>query len=138
VYVIGHSLGGAMAAITYALDGETFYTQHRYGMPLTLGTITDSSFTFGMPRYGDGRATVLRSPFHVYDELDIVPGLPPKWIGFANVPTEYRLRKTNSLIRMSQDRQGPGWWLERAPKAGISEHLIEEYITRLGATVGLF
>lgn len=138
VYVVGHSLGGAMAAIMYALDGATFYTYHRYGMPLTAATITDSSFTFGMPRYGDHRAVALRSPFHVYNKRDLFPGLPTRWMGFADAPAAYRADIYGSLRLQPQDTQGPGWWLDRLPFAGVKEHSIEDYITGLGRNVGLF
>jgi hypothetical protein len=88
IYLVGHSLGGALAAIGHALGGTAYYSALRYG-GLFEANPSHSSFTFGMPRYGNDSVLALRTPFHTYNENDLVPGLPPSWLGFATVPTEY-------------------------------------------------
>jgi hypothetical protein len=137
VYVVGHSLGGAMAAIAHALSQTTFYSHYNYGLKMMAMINTHSCFTFGMPRYGDSEATYnLRSPFHTYNDGDLIPGLPPRGLGFENAPLEYRAVEDGPVNMMPQDRQGFGWWLSRMPLRGASNHLIESYITRLRKAAG--
>jgi hypothetical protein len=130
IYVVGHSLGGAMAGIMHALGGVTFASRFRYetlGVPIMA---TDASFTFGMPRYGDLRAiTKLRTPIHIYNDNDPVPDLMPMKLGYVNVPVEYRVDANHSVVRQSQTNQGSSFCdsLDGLRK----EHPIENYIQRL-------
>lgn len=135
IYVVGHSLGGALAAIVRALDGTTFHSKYRYGSDLTFNIKSHSSYSFGMPRYGDtGAVECLKSPFHVYNDSDIVPGVPPRWMGFDNAPNEYCLSEGGSLDSMHQNQQGLKWWCSRK----IRYHFIEHYIERLGIAIGIY
>lgn len=139
VYVVGHSLGGAMASIAFALDGLRFSSKYRYGSWMTADLRAHSSYTFGMPRYGDDRAVRLRGPYHTYNDKDLFPGLPPRWLGFENTPLEFRADKKGSLVPTAQDQQGVQWWLSRANLArGVRHHPIERYIRHLGVTVGAY
>ena len=140
VYVVGHSLGGAMAAITFALDSLPFYSKHRFGRQITASLNVHSSFSYGMPRYGDEPAMRwLKSPFHTYNDKDVVPGLPPCWAGYQNAPIEYRADKKGSLQQLTQDNQGILWWLSRAHLVrGVRHHKIERYIRHLGVTVNAY
>jgi hypothetical protein len=140
IYVVGHSLGGALAAIAHALSRTTFSSYHRYGLAKTAALNTHSSFSFGMPRYGDNRAiSNLRTPFHIYNDRDLVPGVPTKWMGFESVPIEYRSGEGGSLNQKAQDRQSLRWWFSRVHLArGVRHHLIERYIRRLGKAAGVY
>ncbi len=142
IYVVGHSLGGALAAIAHALSRTTFSSYHRYGLAKTATLNTHSSFSFGMPRYGDDRAiSNLRSPFHTYNDGDVVPGVPTRWMGFESGPTEYRSGQGGSLNQKAQDRQSLRWWLSRVHLVrGVRHHLIliERYIRRLGKAAGVY
>jgi predicted lipase len=90
VYVTGHSLGGAMAAILHALWGITPSGCTSHFSPNDI--VTNSAYTFGMPRYGNKKVvTGLANPYHLYNENDIIPSIPPKWLCFRNCNEEYQL-----------------------------------------------
>ena len=88
VYVTGHSLGGAMAAIFHAKleenDFHPFGHRRRHRIPRAI-----ACYTFGMPRYGDTSAKAfLPQPFHTFNELDAIPTLPPRLLGYADSANE--------------------------------------------------
>lgn len=132
IYVTGHSLGGALAAILHALWDRAISIEHS---PLNNGhrVPTDSCFTFGMPRYGDRKAIhELRQPYHLYNDKDIVPTVPPRFLGFEHCLTEYRL--DGKEIEREPDRVGLsfGSWIYRlALDKGISHHAMELYRERI-------
>lgn len=89
-------------------------------------------YTFGMPRYGNRYAvTQLEHPFHVYNEKDFVPTMPPRFLGFHDCPDEYCLTGEGRLLRPYnkgstgfQHRNG------RFRLLGASKHKIERYLER--------
>lgn len=135
VYITGHSLGGAMAAIFHArLDEGEFhhfghYRRHRISSPAT------SCYTFGMPRYGDASAkSLLPQPYHTFNELDAIPTLPPKLFGFSDSTNERCLNAIPNVLQgLSKGdcalRAGKGI----ATVLGISDHRMERYIERTDA-----
>lgn len=136
IYVVGHSLGGALAGIAYALGGTTYYSKHRYGSDQHSRLTSHAGFTFGMPRYGDADAThYLRSPFHTYNAEDLVPKVPLRGMGFENVPVEYRAGPRGSLEMLAQSGQGIGWLLTKGLR-GMPNHFIERYIHRMCKAAG--
>lgn len=128
VYVTGHSLGGAMAAIFNARLAERRYLRHhRETEPAT------ACYTFGMPRFGDtGAKSLLPSPFHVFNEFDAIPTLPPTFIGFADCGNERCLNAQPKVIQILSKgnfclRKSKGI----ATVLGISDHRMERYLERL-------
>ena len=94
IYVTGHSLGGAMAAILYGLWRDDDIYNHFHHFPSSrrdkkYGVV--SSYTMGMPRYGNLAAVAQYSnPYHILNGKDIVPHVPPKYLGYedcANIIT---------------------------------------------------
>jgi len=135
VYVAGHSLGGAMAAVLQALDGAA--VSEAAGAPLAprrrLGI--HATYTFGMPRYGDaGMVTRLAAPFHVYRPEDAVPTVPPAGMGFADAADEYCL--SGGTLTRHRTRPVPGV-REAALRIAIWNHFMEKYVVRLGAINGI-
>lgn len=134
VYVTGHSLGGAMAAIFHArLDEEDFHPfrhRRRYHIPPAI-----ACYTFGMPRYGDiGAKSLLPQPYHIFNELDAVPTLPPKLLGFADSANERCLNAIPDVITVHSKgdfalRSGKGI----ATVLGVSDHRMERYVERINA-----
>ena len=88
IYVTGHSLGGAMAAILFGLwcDGYTYDNFRGFkpsGRNKNYGVV--SSYTIGMPRYGNLAAVAHYSnPYHILNSKDIVPHFPPKYLGYED------------------------------------------------------
>ena len=93
IYITGHSLGGALAAITYALRTNGFhhfYDEHLYSTEIFPNII--SCYTFGMPRWGNEKAIeYFKSPYHIFVSNDIVPSIPPKFLGFDDCKTNFNL-----------------------------------------------
>jgi hypothetical protein len=96
IYVTGHSLGGAMAAIIHGLwaaKGGAF--AGLISPSWRKDFLTHSCYTFGMPRYGNAAAvSVLPNPYRIYNLKDGVPLLPPKVMGYADCRNEYCLTET--------------------------------------------
>jgi len=134
VYVTGHSLGGAMAAIFYARLDETDFHPFRHRCHHRVSPAT-SCYTFGMPRYGDTSAkALLPQPYHTFNELDAIPTLPPKLLGFADSANERCLNAIPDLATILSKgdcalRSGKG-----IPTVlGISDHRMERYVERTNA-----
>jgi hypothetical protein len=123
VYITGHSLGGAMAVILLnKLDVDNIYVR----------PYIKSCYTFGMPRLANSYAMErFISPFHFYNLNDIVPTLPPKWLGYQNCNLEYLLkdesfseihnRKGISIVKL----------IKIISSSGMKEHFISLYSHRL-------
>lgn len=132
VYITGHSLGGAMAAIFHARLAEYEFhpfihrRQHRIGPSL-------SCYTFGMPRYGDLAAkSGLPQPFHIFNEFDAIPTLPPTFIGFADSANERCLNAIPEQTAILSKgnfalRSGKGI----VTMLGVSDHRMERYVERM-------
>lgn len=92
VMVTGHSLGAAVAAIcTFELE---------YVENVTVGAL----YTFGEPRPGNSEfSTMLHNAsidmFRVTHFRDVVPHLPPTWVGFQHTTREVRVIAVFMRIR---------------------------------------
>jgi hypothetical protein len=134
IYITGHSLGGAMAAVLNARLAEADYhprfRPRIYGVP----DVT-SCYTFGMPRYQDGTAkAILPQPYHIFNELDVIPTLPPTILGFADVPNERCLNAVPELANLHAKGNLPFRSKSFKPSfLGISDHRMERYLERLDA-----
>lgn len=129
VYIMGHSLGGAMSAILYNL----LITNEQL---INNNLEIKSCYTFGMPRFGNIEASKkLKSPYQTYNTNDVVPVIPPKCLGYENSPEEYEL--LNNGIRKSSN-QGKLTLIRTLcliNKKDFKEHSINLYSKRLRNTV---
>ena len=138
IYVTGHSLGGAMAAIMHAVWFLPLFremTQEKTIMERRMRT--HSCYTFGMPRYGNLNAVSrLRNPYHIYHDKDIVPTVPPRWFGFESCFNEYRL-DGSELEKYSKKESIKflKWIAGLVTGKGIKEHSIELYRRHLYESV---
>ncbi|CAH1074593.1 lipase family protein [Candidatus Nitrotoga sp. 1052] len=133
LYITGHSLGGAMAAIMNAqmLAGVAWRSRAFVRRPYWR-LLPTACFAFGMPRYGNRYAvSQLAYPFHVYNERDVVPTIPPRLLGFADSPDEYCLTAAGRLLRPHE--KGGGLFRLRGGRLqalGAKEHKMERYVER--------
>jgi hypothetical protein len=133
IYVTGHSLGGALAAILHALWSRCHMHYRLIGYnPRDEYLTTHSCYTFGMPRYGNFHAVQhFASPFHIYNQSDIVPTVPPKSLGFDDCPIEYCLTADGKVDRSNLKGSSFSQFIFRlATLKGIREHDMEIYISR--------
>jgi len=72
-----------MAGILNALNDTKFSSHYLYGRELELNINAKSCYTIGMPRYGNKTIKDLSTPNHIYNEYDIVPFSPPKFMFFS-------------------------------------------------------
>ena len=133
VYIVGHSLGGAMSGVVLGLSDLDVY--HSSGARRRFPNLfPHSSFTFGMPRYGDEAAIIaLRTPIHCLSSTDVVPHVPTRAMGFQEVSTEYLLKPNGSLSKLLT-RPDEGI-VTAAKRLDIRNHFIERYIERIGSHI---
>lgn len=95
VVVVGHSLGGAIAAIAAAeiRNGGTMADLYTYGQPRIAGS-TLSNYITNQNKGGNFRVT------H-YD--DPVPRLPPLAFGFVHISPEYYIKTGNGVTVTAGD-----------------------------------
>lgn len=127
IYITGHSLGGAMAAIFYAKLAEQRSLRQQQRSTAT------ACYTFGMPRFGDLSAkSFLPAPYHVFNQFDAVPTLPPTSMGFADCGTERCIDARPAVVTIvSKGNAGFRKSKGIATLLGISDHRMEKYLERL-------
>lgn len=130
LYVTGHSLGGAMAAIFHAKLAE-----HRSLRKHDRSIHATACYTFGMPRFGDLSAkSLLPSPHHVFNECDAIPTLPPTFLGFADSGNERCVdARPRQITIVSKGNFGLRKSKGIATVLGLSDHRMEKYLERLDA-----
>ncbi|MGO6798370.1 hypothetical protein ACCT24_34975 [Rhizobium ruizarguesonis] len=133
IFVTGHSLGGAMAAIMHAIWGMTVSGEFVHDGIVANRLRTNACYTFGMPRYGDMKAVVAyREPYHLYNELDIVPTVPPRWLGFESCLSEFMLDGTSMENTHARESLKFFSWVSRLLSGkGIANHSMELYRERI-------
>jgi hypothetical protein len=98
IYTTGHSLGGALAAVLYALYSNPFHYWHHFRsgqrwtplLHLSRHFHVDCSYTFASPRYGDHTAVhQLPNPYSIVRPTDPVIYVPLRRQGYANGLHEY-------------------------------------------------
>ena len=130
----GHSLGGAMAAVGFAMhasrNSPLWLSKEIPGHPV-------SAYTFGMPRYcGLGTVCSFASPYHVYRKGDIVPTVPLRKMGFSDSSREYELTDAGSVALTERtDTFGVAGHIPHL-LTSIKNHSIEGYASLLAEAAG--
>ena len=124
VFLTGHSLGGAVAAIA-----ENF-----------LGPAPTSVCIFGAPRYADLSAyATLRGdpPTQVRRPGDVVPTVPPKTFGYIDHPYEFATNGSSYVdpVAYSSSFGGLARWAQFL-LGRFEPHSMENYRKELGITAG--
>ncbi|KGY11171.1 hypothetical protein NM22_16405 [Vibrio tubiashii] len=131
----GHSLGGAMAAIGYAVSSSNIF---QLNPDMTIHSRAINAYTFGMPRYcGLGVTCQFPNPYHIFRKGDIVPTLPMRKMGFSDSRTEYELTEQGKIVLgLRTDAFGV---LGHIPKLAqsIEHHSIEGYAKLLAEVTGI-
>lgn len=139
IYLTGHSLGGAVAAVLHSLWNQRIPSvgYARFGTEPDFQIALPVSYTFGMPRYADINTVVaLRTPYHIYNDQDIVPTVPPSWLGYASCMTEFMADGTALEQRSSREAIAFGAWIARlVTGVGVKHHSMELYIDRIAQHV---
>lgn len=124
LYFTGHSLGGALATI--------INMKWNSGGPNRSSR--SQSYTFGMPRYTTSTNVKKDDePFHIINQLDIVPHTPPSRYGFQDPLNERTIVSNNSMgftrpaFSLEEGRK-----LLKLRKCSSAFHKIELYRERLG------
>jgi triacylglycerol lipase len=108
VWFAGHSLGGAMAAICAGRCKLSHITSNPAGL-----------FTYGAPRVGDGRYVnhVRMNYYRWVNNNDIVPRVPPRWMGYRHSGREIYLDNRGKIRNLK------GWWRFRDRVRGFFKGL---------------
>lgn len=135
VYVTGHSLGGAMAAVVNAIWKDGLTITENTQNPLNI----HSAYAFGMPRYGDKIAVQhFRAAYHLLNVEDPIPNLPPQWMGFKNPMDERQL--DGSAVGREEGREPydlGNWLYHLATFRPLKNHAMELYRERIADTLGI-
>lgn len=105
-YITGHSLGGAMGAILY-----TLWTNNLIGTSIPTYKDKISCYSFGMPKYGNKNFIINQSLYHIYNPMDMVPRLPPTWLGYKETSHEYSLNDLSFERKMSREKVSIAKWV---------------------------
>lgn len=137
IYVTGHSLGGAMAAIMHAIWSMVIGGEWLHDGMAERRLRTIAGYTFGMPRYGNFSAVAnYRAPYHMYNDFDIVPTVPPKWLGFENSFNEFRLDGVSlESVQSRESLKFLSWISLLLTGRGVAHHSIEIYRDRISRFV---
>lgn len=130
----GHSLGGAMAAIGYAVHRSR---NTWMWLPVDMPGQAVCAYTFGMPRYcGLGSVCSFSTPYHVYRKDDIVPTVPLRKMGFSDSSREYEI--TNEGLIALAERTDTFGLAGHVPKlfSSLKAHSIEGYANLLAIATG--
>ncbi|RTK92714.1 MAG: hypothetical protein EKK61_03040 [Rickettsiales bacterium] len=95
IYITGHSLGGAMASISYLMLFDIFADNiDNVGL-----------YTYAQPRWcrtesaaGAQKLFTSNNYHRVVNYLDLVPQVPPEALGFTHLGTQYYLHKDGRLL----------------------------------------
>ncbi|MHB0957885.1 MAG: lipase family protein [Pirellulaceae bacterium] len=125
VWFCGHSLGGAMATIA---AGRCFLSD--------IPSMPEALFTYGSPRVGTKRYINYCQIQHIrwVNNNDIVPRLPPAWLGYRHAGREMYLNRNGQLRNLHYwekvaDRfRGFFRTLLKFRIDWLSDHLITAYI----------
>jgi triacylglycerol lipase len=130
VWFAGHSLGGAMATVC--------------AVRCKLSSISSNPraiFSFGSPRVGDRRYVNFLSVRHYrwVNNNDIVPRVPPRWLGYRHMGKEVYLNRHGRISRLPAALRWHDSWRGfitslRAWKLDyLSDHSMKEYIRHIRA-----
>ena len=125
LWFTGHSLGGAMTAICAA----RCQLSHIRSCP-------EGIYTYGAPRVGNKRyVNHVKLPYYRWvNNNDIVPRVPPRWLGYRHAGVEVYLNRRGDIsgvhgMLKARDR----WWgfvssLKKWKVDHLSDHAMGEYI----------
>ncbi|MEM6330250.1 MAG: lipase family protein [Planctomycetota bacterium] len=128
LWFAGHSLGGAMAAIC---AGRCKLSH--------INSTPEALFTYGSPRVGNQRYVnhVRLKYYRWVNNNDIVPRVPPRWLGYRHTGHEFyldrngRLSDIDGVLRLRDRFWGFLRSLKRWRIDHFSDHLMGEYITAI-------
>lgn len=132
LWFAGHSLGGAMTAIC----AGRCYLSHIPSAP-------EAVFTYGSPRVGNKRYVnhVKLAYYRWVNNNDIVPRVPPRWLGYRHAGTELYLNRRGRISNVGGlSRMHDRWWgfvrgLSRWRVDQFSDHLMDEYLKHIERAV---
>ncbi|MDR6623983.1 lipase family protein [Caulobacter segnis] len=132
LYITGHSLGGALAQIaSAAFERDTLA----------------ACYTFGSPRVGEKRfdAEVKCPHYRLVNSRDVVPSVPPPWMGFSHGGDVRVLSRSGELRRHERTPISlvlrfawfGVWWFFSRKFPLIDDHMIGLYRAKLIAAANL-
>lgn len=124
LYITGHSLGAALAVLAGS----------------RLQDRVAAVYTYGCPRVGNRKwyKNIKFTHYRFVNNNDIVPRVPPVWLGFRHCGTERYIDYDGDIVKMTvwarfRDSLRGHWdnWRQLKFFDSISDHKIENYIARI-------
>lgn len=128
LWFTGHSLGGAMATIC---AGRCMLS-HIQSSPAQI-------YTFGSPRVGNKRYINFVKVDHIrwVNNNDIVPKVPPVWLGYRHTGQEHYLDSTGKIRQLNLiERRKDAWegfvnGLKNREIDHFQDHIIDRYVDHI-------
>ena len=132
LWFTGHSLGGAMATIC---AGRCFLA-HIPAMPKAV-------YTYGAPRVGTKRYinNVDVDLTRWVNNNDIVPRVPPTWLGYRHTGRRLYINTYGNVRRMTKRQRAKDRWrgffqgLKKGKVDHFSDHAMAQYVAHIGKAV---
>jgi hypothetical protein len=143
IYIAGHSLGGAIGAILHGLwsaDRDApLVSWEKICSGVAArdeGFLSHSSYVYGAPRVCDADTlAVFRRNFSSRNLADPVPKMPPRFLGYCDLPDTITLDSTEPEIDgLSAFKIWFSYW--RGYRE-LQNHFIDVYRKLLGELVGI-
>eukprot|EP01129_Flabellula_baltica_P012080 TRINITY_DN539_c0_g2_i1.p1 TRINITY_DN539_c0_g2~~TRINITY_DN539_c0_g2_i1.p1 ORF type:complete len:305 (-),score=61.74 TRINITY_DN539_c0_g2_i1:45-959(-) len=118
VKVTGHSLGGALAVLS-AMDVSDI---------LNISSSDIRLITLGMPRVGNSNfadyvSTKVSESWRLVNQRDIVPHVPPKFLGFRHPGTEVWVQESGNYLICDGSGEDPHCSNSKSPFFTAFDHL---------------
>jgi|tagenome__1003787_1003787.scaffolds.fasta_scaffold20789427_2 hypothetical protein len=134
IIITGHSLGGAVGAVLNARLNQHLW-RHHYGRPYVPGGDRFGvCYVFAAPRYSNFSSMLnIENPFNCINDYDVVPRVPPRWLGYANSLAEFDLLGS-PYLELEDPRQSTlvEWLRVLAMARFFKNHSMEIYRRKIG------
>lgn len=122
LYTTGHSLGGAMSAVFMNLCGKRGSKEYDFV----------DCYTFGMPNFcNEVTLAAIEHPNHILNSQDIVPEVPPSWMGYSHVRNEYSAAGARVTDRQKRFFSHMSWLYRLITLKGIEAHSLDGYLATI-------
>lgn len=133
IYLTGHSLGGAMAAIA-TLKVMELCEQMQDQM--TKIKVDVCIYTYGQPRWcgmvhESNSSEIFKNYYRIVNDLDLVPHVPPEKMGYKHIGSDYYLRPGSILLQGDSDdaQEINNNWLARL--ISVDRHYMQGYCSKM-------
>lgn len=132
VVFCGHSLGGAISSNFFAhcsICGRDNRVIQSRKWNAAIFTVSIEAYIYGAPRFLGRSSHDIAEPLLIVNHGDIVPTVPPTYIGYKDYEAAYDCSgEPYHDLHSSELRSTVGWLSSLVTLTGVQSHSIEEYL----------